>query len=80
MTNSTTDIPMLDDDAVAEIEARPVVDTAKLDVRRIRVLLTPEERDALCQTVRVLRAENERLRERNKSINRQLVSLKGGCR
>lgn len=76
MNNSTTNTPILEDDAITEIEARPyiVVGWGR------RIELRPEERDALCATVRALRAENERLKERNKTINRQLVSIRGQCK
>lgn len=49
MTKSTTDIPILDDDQLARIE-RESYAASRADVR------------ALYQTVRVLRAENERLK------------------
>lgn len=53
MNNSTTNT-ILDDDAVAEIEKRDWHLNGALEKR---IALTPTERDALCQTVRALRAE-----------------------
>lgn len=58
MNKSTTNTPILDDDQIAEIEAEPTRLNSRFETL---VLLTPEKRDALCATVRALRAENERL-------------------
>ena len=51
MNNSTPNTPILDDDAVGEIEKR--IDSFPL---------SPLQARALCATVRALRAENERLK------------------
>ena len=53
-------VKMLSDDVLREIESRP----SHLEINggpEPRVSLLATERDALCQTVRALRAENERL-------------------
>lgn len=51
---------VLSEDQIAEIEARDWHLNGALEKR---IALSPAERDALCHTVRALRAENERLRE-----------------
>lgn len=60
MTKSTTDIPILDDDAVAEIEARHQLAASAFQPYK-EVSDSLSDIPALCQTVRVLRAEIARL-------------------
>lgn len=53
-----TETPILNESAVSEIEDRAAYVNTRFEER---IILTPAERDALCATVKQLRAENERL-------------------
>lgn len=61
----TPETTILDEDAVSKIEARAPVSSYSTGVHKpqLRVLLSPAERDALCATVKHLRAEKDRAHE-----------------
>lgn len=62
MTNSTTDVLILDDEWLRRFERQKGAALININGSTRFVLLTERDRDALCATVRALRAENERLK------------------